>query len=181
MIIDVINNRRSTMSFAPEAIDKKQIEEILTAATLAPSAFNEQPWRFYVATRDNMEMFNLVVSTMTQSNQLWAKNASALIITAAESKVNRTGADNYHSLHDLGMATANLMAQTQASGLVSHPMSGFDYDAIRAKLNIPQSQIIGAIVAIGKAGSLEGLPERMKERALSARDRKPLNEVVSFL
>ena len=58
MIIDAINNRRSTMSFAPEAIDKKQIEEILTAATLAPSAFNEQPWRFYVATRDNMENFN---------------------------------------------------------------------------------------------------------------------------
>lgn len=181
MILDAIQQRRSAMSFLPETIEQDLISQFLEAATLAPSAFNEQPWRFYVTTRQNMEAFNLMLSTMSQSNQNWAQNASVLVATAALTNVTRTGEPNYHALHDLGMATALLMIQAQALGLVSHPLSGFSYETLRERFNIPESQTIGAMVAVGLPGSLDHLSERQRERALAPRNRKPLNEVVTIL
>ena len=43
-----INERRSIRKYKPQLIDKKLIGEILSAAVLAPSAKNRQPWKFIV-------------------------------------------------------------------------------------------------------------------------------------
>ena len=46
--MDSINERRSIRKYKPQLIDKKLIGEILSAAVLAPSAKNRQPWKFIV-------------------------------------------------------------------------------------------------------------------------------------
>jgi len=45
---EVVVGRRSTRGFLPDAIPKAVIREILEIAMRAPSAFNTQPWHFYV-------------------------------------------------------------------------------------------------------------------------------------
>jgi nitroreductase len=40
------------MAFKPVPISIESIKVLLDAASLAPSAYNEQPWRFYVARRE---------------------------------------------------------------------------------------------------------------------------------
>ena len=44
-----IEERYSTMHFGEGEVSEEDLRAMLLAATQAPSAYNEQPWRFYVA------------------------------------------------------------------------------------------------------------------------------------
>ncbi len=46
--MDSIYNRRSTRKFTDEPISREQIKELLKAGMCAPSAHNQQPYRFIV-------------------------------------------------------------------------------------------------------------------------------------
>ncbi|MBP5579826.1 MAG: nitroreductase family protein [Ruminococcus sp.] len=48
--MDSINKRRSIRKYKPQPVDKKIINEIISAGLLAPSAKNRQPWKFIVYT-----------------------------------------------------------------------------------------------------------------------------------
>lgn len=178
---EYIETRRSAMAFRPEHVSIEDIKQLLTAASLAPSAYNEQPWRFYVARREKETGFNRILSALAEPNQLWAKNASVLVATAVEIKLSHNGADNYYALHDLGLATSSMLIQAQSMGLVTHVMGGFNKDTLRSNLSIPDSQQIGAVIAVGLPGNLDELPEKLKERAMSPRNRKALDEVCRFM
>lgn len=49
-MVDAIKERRSIRHFLPTELSKEQVEEILCAGSVAPSAKNLQPWHFVVAT-----------------------------------------------------------------------------------------------------------------------------------
>ena len=53
--MEVINIRRSVRKFNDKPIEKEKIELILRAAMQAPSARNQQPWKFLVS--ENKETF----------------------------------------------------------------------------------------------------------------------------
>lgn len=180
-ILGHIETRRSEMAFKPVPISIESIKLLLDAASLAPSAYNEQPWRFYVARREKEAGFNLILSALAEPNQFWAKNASVLVVTTFEPKLIRNGADNFHALHDLGLATSSMLIQAQSMGLITHVMGGFNRETLRSNLSIPDSQEIGAVIAIGLPGNIDDLPEKLRERALSPRNRKSLDEVCRFV
>ena len=46
---EVILERHSVRDFVDRPVDREALNRVLEAAALAPSALNEQPWRFYVA------------------------------------------------------------------------------------------------------------------------------------
>mgnify|MGYP001642806606 CR=1 FL=1 len=50
MMVDAIKARRSIRHFLPTELSKEQVEEILSAGSMAPSAKNLQPWHFVVTT-----------------------------------------------------------------------------------------------------------------------------------
>ncbi len=50
--LDAIRTRRSIRRFKPDPLPEETLREILTAATLAPSGKNAQPWRFVVVRED---------------------------------------------------------------------------------------------------------------------------------
>ena len=52
-IFDAIQNRRSIRKFKPDPILEEDLDRILEAARLAPSAGNRQPWRFVVVKEEN--------------------------------------------------------------------------------------------------------------------------------
>ena len=49
-LLHEINIRRSYRAFSDKKIPEDAIKRIMTAATYAPSCFNNQSWRFLVAT-----------------------------------------------------------------------------------------------------------------------------------
>ena len=45
---EIVDNRRSARLFTNDEVSKKQLEKILSSGSLAPSARNRQPWKFYI-------------------------------------------------------------------------------------------------------------------------------------
>lgn len=52
---DVVKNRRSVRKFKPDPVPYEHIEKIINAARLAPTAGNQQPWKFLVV-QDKMQI-----------------------------------------------------------------------------------------------------------------------------
>jgi hypothetical protein len=62
-------------------------------------------------------------------------------------------------------------------GLVAHGMLGFDPDAARRVLSLPDLYDLPAIIALGHPGEVEDLPEAYQEREIPS-SRKPLDEIL---
>ncbi|MEY1637908.1 nitroreductase family protein [Tenuifilum osseticum] len=180
-ILQSIQQRRSAMAFSPEPIPNEHLIQLFRAAILAPSAYNEQPWLFFVANRGNTSAFESVLNTLAPANQEWAKSAGALVVTAARKNYTRTGESNYYALHDLGMATAMFLVQAQSMGYVTHMMGGFDHISIRSAIKLDDGYQIGAVIALGKPGSIENLNPQNKQRELSPRIRLELEKILRIL
>lgn len=180
-ILQQILDRRSVMAFLPEAINDNDIKTIINAAMLSPSAYNEQPWFFFVANRKNESQFARVLGALAPANQEWAKNAGALIICAFRKYSSKTGKENPYAMHDLGLATSFLLLQAQALGYVSHAMAGFDAVAMGEVLDIDDNLGLASVVAIGRHGDIEKLSEQNRQRELSMRSIKDFAEVAKIL
>jgi nitroreductase len=74
-------------------------------------------------------------------------------------------------------AWQNLALEASSRGLVAHGMQGFDYEKARIDLEIPDNFDVMAMIAIGKKGPKDSLPQQLQEREYPS-DRKPLAEIV---
>lgn len=173
-VLDLIINRWSPRAMSGEQITDEELMALFEAAKWAASSYNNQPWRFVYVKKESTrwpEIFNLLAS----SNQIWAKNAAALIVAISykffefNKKPSRT-----HSL-DTGASTANLALQGYSMGLVVHGIEGFDYEKTKDLLNIPDDYQVEAMYAIGKPAPLSVLPENLQEREVKS-DRKKIKE-----
>lgn len=177
-IHELIARRWSPRAFTGEPVNREQLLTLLEAARWAPSCFNEQPWRFLVATRDKPAAFDAMLQCLSEGNRSWAVNAAALLITVASTRFAGSGKHNRHAWHDVGLATALLSVQATALGLAVHPMAGFDAAAVRSGYGVPEEFEPVAAIAIGHTGNADTLPEPMRERERAPRIRKPLAELV---
>ena len=168
--------------WSPRAFDAQHdladdaLTALLEAARWAPSANNTQPWRFVVARRGDRD-FATLVELLAGGNQVWARHASALVLVAAET-TDETGAARSHALYDTGQAVAQLVAQAQAEGLVSHQMGGFDAAGAAAAFALPTALVPVVVVAVGQHDPQAALPEAYAVRENAPRTRLPLDELV---
>ncbi len=146
---ELLRDRWSPRDFADRPIEPAKLRNLFEAARWAASCFNEQPWRFVVATKADPEKFQKVLSVLMEKNQQWAKTAYALGFSAAKKTFTHNGVPNRFGLHDTGAAAANLAVQATALGLHAHFMGGFDAQRARAEFHVPEDFEIGAAFAIG--------------------------------
>ena len=160
---------------ANDEISSENLYAILEAARLAPSAFNEQPWRFIVGKRGD-ETFSQILNGLGEFNQMWAKNASALILVAGTKQ--RTNGDPHPSYqYDLGLAVSQGTFEAHHRGYVSHQMTGFNHDVMCKTFDLTTFEPI-VVVAIGKQADVEILPAQMAEREKAQPTRKDLTELI---
>ncbi|GAA0509931.1 nitroreductase [Saccharopolyspora subtropica] len=168
--------------WSPRALDPAvvigddQFTALFEAARWAPSWGNTQPAR-YLAGRRGEETFDRIHSTLSRGNKGWTSNAAALVLGVAR-VVDEDGERLPYGEYGLALATQNLVLQAVAEGLYAHQMAGFDRDAARAEFAIPPEFEPIIAVAIGGLGSTEGMPERLREKELRPRVRKPLSDLV---
>jgi nitroreductase len=174
---EVIATRRSPRSLDPSIeISDTDLLAILEAARWAPSAFNGQPWRFFVG-RQGDAIYSRILDSLVEFNQGWAKNAASLILVAAK-PTRDDGSIHPDYQFDCGLAVAQLVIETHDRGLVAHQMTGFDKDKARTNLEMASEFVPVVVIAIGKQDLPEKLPAAMAERELAPRGRKPLEELV---
>lgn len=174
----ILQNRWSPLAFSDRAVEPEKLGSVLEAARWAASSFNEQPWSFIVATKDNKPEFDRLLSCLAEGNQEWAKSAPVLMISVAKLHFERNGVENRHAFHDVGAAEANLAAQATALGLYVHQMAGFDVNKARELYGIPQGYEPVDAVALGYIGDPHSLSERLQQRLSAPRSRKPFQEFV---
>ena len=177
-IHDLLRRRWSPRAFSDRRVDPAIMRSLLEAARWAPSSYNEQPWSFIVATRDDPVEFGRLLSCLVEGNIQWAQHAPVLMVSVARLYFEDDGKPNRHAFHDVGLAVANLIVQATALGLVVHQMAGIFPDKIRELYGIPEGYEAVAGIALGYPGDPQSLPEGLRKRELAPRERKPLTEFV---
>jgi nitroreductase len=175
---DLIRNRWSPRAFADKPVTPEVLRSLFEAARWAPSSNNEQPWAYMVATREDKENFEKMLSVLVEFNANWAKNAPVLALAIAELVFEKNNATNRNAQYDTGAATALLSVEATSRGLAVHQMAGFDPDKARKVFEIPAGWDAIAAIAIGYPGDPESLPQPLRDRELGPRVRKPLSKFV---
>lgn len=180
-VLPVIRNRWSARSFSEKVISKASINTLLEAASWAPSAMNEQPWRYSVALKQDGEGFQKFLSLLLPGNSSWAKNAAALVFCYTSVKYSASQKENVNAFHDTGLANQNILLQATSMGIYGHIMEGFDKNKAMFELQLSDDFKPVCMIALGYPGDASLLDEPFKTREQSERKRKLLNEFVKYL
>jgi nitroreductase len=175
---ELIRERWSPRSFADEPVPQNVLRSLFEAARWAASSYNDQPWSYLVATRDDGANHSKMLSVLMDMNAAWAKQAPVLVISVARQNFKHNGTRNRVALHDLGAANAQLTFEATSRGLVVHQMGGFHQDKARELFGIPDGWEPVSAMAIGYPGDPEALPEQLRTPEKAPRTRKPLSEFV---
>jgi nitroreductase len=179
-IIDAISQRWSSRAFSDEQITEDQLLSLLEAARWAASSNNEQPWLYWYAFNGS-DAFQQIWNCLMPGNQPWTVKASVLLVCGARKKFQNSQRDNYYSLHDLGMANANLLIQATAMGISGRVMAGVDKSKLSESLQLTEDQVPACVIALGFPAAADTLEEPFKERELAPRSRKPVSEFATRL
>ena len=175
-IASIFTERWSPRAMSGESITQEELMALFEAARWAPSSNNNQPWRFYYAQRES-HYWNRFFALLMTGNQIWCSQAAALIVLVSKGTFDHNGMPaRTHGL-DAGAAWCQLALQGSISGLVVHCMQGFDYDQAAVVLGLPEDYYVECIIAIGKPGVKESLPDNLQAREFP-NDRRPLSEIV---
>ncbi|HEY6587809.1 MAG TPA: nitroreductase family protein [Nitrososphaeraceae archaeon] len=169
-------NRWSPRAMSGEEISYDDLMGLFEAARWAPSSYNNQPWRFIYAMR-NTDHWQRLFSLLVDGNKIWAQNAAVIVAVISRKNFEFNEKPAITHQFDAGAAWENLALEATTRGLVTHGMQGFDYNATRKVLEVPDSFDVMAMIAIGKLGQKENLPNDLQEREYPS-DRKPLIEIV---
>jgi nitroreductase len=177
-IHDLLARRWSPRAFSDRPVEESTIKRLFEAARWSPSSYNEQPWAFFVATKDQTEAYAKLLSCLIDFNQGWARAAPVLVITAAHLTLERNGQPNLHAYHDVGSAMAHLTFQATTEGLFVHQMAGIKPPHARTVLKLPEGWDPVSAVVIGYLGDPAILPEDLRKRESADRVRKPQSSFV---
>lgn len=171
-VIDAITKRYSAYQFAEKPVEADKLRSLFEAARWAASSFNEQPWRFIVATKDDSAAYEKALGCLVEANQGWAQAAPVLVLTAVKQDFTYNGNPNRVALHDLGQAAAHIAVQAAELGLSIHQMAGIDQDKVVSTYNLPDGFTAETAIAIGYPG------ENLNEAESKARKRTGFDDFV---
>lgn len=174
----LLAQRWSPYVFADRAVAAVDLRSLFEAARWAASSYNEQPWRYIVATRDDASNHARVLECLVEGNRKWAATVPVLALGVVSLKFSRNGKPNVAAHHDLGQASANLTVEATARGLAVHQMIGILPDLAREIFAIPEGFAAFTGLAIGYPGDATAADESLRQRDLAPRQRLALDEFV---
>lgn len=175
---DALEQRRSYRAIEPCEINPEIIEKLATAASLAPSCRNNQPWRFVFVSHP--ESLKELKQTFAEGN-IWAHQAALVIAVCSKKEfdcINPDGRENYW--FDTGMATGFLLLKATEMGLTTHPIGGFNLAKAKTTLKIPEDVELQALIIVGKKSSVipDYFQDYQKENELKRPERKPIQDIA---
>lgn len=177
-ILDEIEKRRAHRGISEKTISRDIVERIMKAATLAPSCFNNQPWRFLACL--SPDSLARMKETLTEGNY-WAKKSPFIVAACTKPSLDcRLNEGRDYAFFGLGLAVENLVLQAVREGLIAHPIAGFKPETVKKTFSIPRDFVVVTLIIIGFPGDPAHLNESHKKMEVSLRDRKPLNEVIAY-
>jgi len=189
---EAIAKRRAIRKFDPDRpIPDGLLKQILGLATLAPSSYNTQPFRFLVVrSQKNRERLRacaygqpkvgeapvvIVVlgyhyphkthlpAIVDQSVRLgtMTKEIGASVVGMASAFLERVTNRDEWATRSTMPAAATLMIAAESLGVSSAPMEGFEPTKIRQEFGVPDDHAICALIALGFAREEPEFPGRL--------------------
>jgi nitroreductase len=175
---ELIRSRWSPYVFSDKTVTAEDLRSLFEAARWAPSCYNEQPWYYIMAFREDTEEFAKILSCLSESNQKWASQVPVLVLGIARKTFDRNGNSNRHAFHDLGQASAVLTVEATSRGINVHQMAGILPDRARELYGIPENAEAVTGIAIGYVADLEDAPEKYRKNDHTPRSRRPAKDSV---
>jgi nitroreductase len=162
-LFEVIERRRSIRAFGSKPVKEGDLKRILSAAILAPSAGDVQPWEFIVTTDAEVKR-DLALAALGQS---WMEEAPVIITVCAreDASASRYGerGRKFYCIQDTAAAVQNILLASTALGYGSCWVGAFDEEEVRKVLRTPKGIRPVAIVPVGIPGEV---PEVRSKRDL---------------
>jgi nitroreductase len=169
-------NRWSPRAMTGEPLEESAYMPLFEAARWAPSAFNNQHWRFVYATREDDE-FEQFLDLLNDANRAWASDAGVLAVIVSKTTFDHNDEPAPVHSFDTGAAWENLALEGARRDLAVHGMAGFDYERAHDELDVPDDFAVEAMFAVGERAPAETLPEELQDGEFPS-DRKDLDEIV---
>ncbi len=176
-VIQAIDQRRAYRSLEPVVITEDLIRDLARCASLAPSCFNNQPWRF-VFVYDAQSLKNLQ-QVLAKGNE-WAYAASLIIAVFSRQEDDCIIKDRIYHQFDCGLAVGFLLLRATELGLVAHPIAGFSPKKTKEILGIPEEYEVITLIIVGKKAAAISpvLSEKQVAWEKSRPERLPLEKIA---
>lgn len=166
---ELVAKRYSVRQFSDKPIEKQKLEQILTAAQLAPTAKNIQPQHIYVVqSAESLEKLNKCTPC------IYGAPVALVVCYDKDTAWKRPQDDKLHGDIDASIVCTHMMYQAQELGLSSVWVCYFDPAAVVKEFNLPENIIPSSILPIGYAAN-DAVPGPLHEL------RNPLSETVTFI
>jgi len=147
-VFDAIKERRSIRRYKGEPIQKDDIEKMVEAARLAPSAKNLQPWKLIIV-QDPKVLEELVPICQAQE---FVGEAGAFIVGMVDG--------SKWSKIDLTIAMDHLSLEAVELGYGTCWIGAFDEDGLKQKLDLPEGYEPLVCMTIGVSDVKPGSPTK---------------------
>lgn len=174
---NLIEKRRTVRKYAAgNAVSKEDVLAMVKAAQEAPSWKNSQTGRYYCIMNEK-DVARFREKCLPKMNAGKCENAVLIVSTFVHNRAGfqRDGsADNElgngWGCYDLGLQNENLVLKATELGYGTLIMGIRDADEIREFCDVPESETVVAVIAVGVPGEEPGRPKR-----------KETGDIVKFL
>lgn len=154
-LFEAIKRRRSIRQFTGDPLGKDTLARILDAARWAPTASNQQRWRFVVVTsatvRELIKNFSPGIFAIP----------AAYIVICVEKAPDAGNRAEVSYLADCAIAAQNIMLAAYAVGIGSCVVLAFSKTAVAEVLNLPENVEPLLVVTLGYPAEAPEPPPRL--------------------
>jgi Nitroreductase len=168
--IEICKQRCSVRSYTNQPVSSDDLDYLLEAARLAPSAVNFQPWIFIVV-REEANRLKIQESY----NREWFKSAPLYIVICGDHQQawKRKSDGKDHCDIDISIAVEHICLAATERGLGTCWVCNFDEKALSAALTLPAHIEPIVILPVGHPN-----PEALCLETVKVR--KPLQEIIRW-
>ncbi|MDQ7825214.1 MAG: nitroreductase family protein [Candidatus Eremiobacteraeota bacterium] len=168
MLRDLIDERRAYRSLTPFEVTEELVSDLARCAQLAPSCYNNQPWRFVFVY--DLEVLLELYGALPEANA-WAKASSLIIAVVSRKDLDCNIKEREYFLFDTGMAAAFIILRATERGCVAHPIAGYDEEKAKAALGIPHDMRLITLVVVGPRS--EGISPLLNDKQKASEAERP--------
>jgi nitroreductase len=168
---DLIRTRESIRNYDPgRPVPKEILEKILDAGRIAPSACNNQPWKFLVISSSKV-----LEKVRASYNREWFKEAPhILVILGLRDQAWNRSYDGYNPIEtDVAIALTHIILAAENEGVGTCWIAAYNPVILREALNLKENQLVFGITPLGypKPGFMKSFTKK----------RKAMEDIVEFL
>ncbi len=164
-VMDAIRTRRSIRAYKDKPIENEKLSAVLEAGRLAPSARNQQEWK-YVVVKDKALREKLASAAYGQQ---FVGQAPVVIVACATQTKHVMPCGELSYPIDLAISVDHMTLEAVEQGLGTCWIGAFKQDEVKKLLGIPDDVRVVVLLPIG-----------YPDESPSPRSRKPLEEIIAY-